>query len=356
MMIDSKVLKQLVYGGAVLGAGGGGSIAGGLETGQRALEQGKPTLVELSNLPDTAVIATISGVGTVSPSGVDQLQEVKIRAMELFLEVVGCEIAGFISSEVGPGAVTYGWRESVATGRPIVDAPCNGRAHPTGIMGSIGLHRIPDYETVMVAVGGSRKAGTYLEQVVKGSLDTASQLVRDASVRAGGAVAVVRNPVTVAYARKNAAVGGLEAARRVGEALLRAEPAGLPAMLQALCDTMSGTVVAEGVVQTATFSDTGGYTVGNIEIDADRGQKVQIPVCNEYMIAFKDGSPVAAFPDLIAILDATTGLPLVSSTVRPGQKVAVFQVPQARLILGSPMHERALLQPVESLLGVSFPS
>ena len=52
-------------------------------------------------------------------------------------------------------------------GIPLIDAPCNGRAHPTGVMGSLNLHRDPNYITTMTCVGGRKELGRHVECTVQ---------------------------------------------------------------------------------------------------------------------------------------------------------------------------------------------
>ena len=63
--------------------------------------------------------------------------------------------------------------------------------------------------SVQAAAGGDPAQGRHIELVVSASLSSASQMVRQAAVCAGGMVAVARNPVSVAYARENAAPGAV---------------------------------------------------------------------------------------------------------------------------------------------------
>jgi DUF917 family protein len=65
-----------------------------------------------------------------------------------------------------------------------------------------------------------------------------------------------------------------------------------------------------------------------------------------------DGERVrAAFPDLIALLDHETGLPLSSPDAKPGRLVTLFGVPRGRLILGSPMRDAGLLARLDGVVG-----
>ena len=100
-------------------------------------------------------------------------------------------------------------QQAAALGLPLVDAQCNGRANPTGVMGSMNLHRDPGYITTMTCAGGNPETGRYVEGVFRGTINRTAALVRAASVEAGGVVGVARNPVTAAYVRKNGAVGGI---------------------------------------------------------------------------------------------------------------------------------------------------
>jgi DUF917 family protein len=73
------------------------------------------------------------------------------------------------------------------------------------------------------------------------------------------------------------------------------------------------------------------------------------------MLVLRDRTPLVAFPDLIALFDQQTSMPLTSTQVRPMARVAIFTVPAQRLRLGSPMRDRALLGSIEALLKLSFP-
>lgn len=178
MLLNERRLRELVYGGAVLGAGGGGSIAAGLTAGREALAHGTPRMARMEELPPNTLVATLSIVGSMAGMTVDQARPQHGLALRRLAEAEKRSIGALIPSEVGPQAVTYGWRESALTGVPIADAPCNGRAHPLGLMGSLGLHRRPSYITITVAIGGSRSVHTRVELILRTSAAKASSIVR----------------------------------------------------------------------------------------------------------------------------------------------------------------------------------
>jgi DUF917 family protein len=352
---DEAGLRALVYGGAVLGGGGGGSLAAGLDSVREALAAGVPRIVPLAQLPCDAILATFSAVGSAGETSSTALGEAHFRrALDLFEPFANQAICGFVASEVGPRAVTYGLVESARTGIPVVDAPGNGRAHPLFVMGSLGLHLRPRHATVTVAVGGQKGSRDYVEIAIRANVANAARIVRDRAAQGGIALAVVRNPVPADFVRKHAAVGGLAFAYRVGRTLLARLPGGTTAVLTALTRLMGGKVSAKGVIESASLSEQRGFTVGQITIKTSGGSALGVPVCNEFMAVVDQGRPIFAFPDLVALFDCDTGLPLASTEARVDRSVAVFAVPSNRLLLGSAMRDRSLLRPIENAVGVRF--
>lgn len=143
-----------------------------------------------------------------------------VRAVELLIEKSGIKIDGFISSEIGAFGVVNGWIQSAFLGIPVVDAPCNGRAHLLGLMGSMGLHREKDYVSIQTTVGGDFKRGNRVEAYYKGSMEKVAELVRESATRTDGMVAVARNPVSAKYVKENGAPGVIKMALMVGGILL----------------------------------------------------------------------------------------------------------------------------------------
>lgn len=355
--IRESHLEGFVYGGAVLGGGGGGSIKAGLEAGQSAFAAGTPYMAQLDDLSKNACVATFSRVGPVGQTigGVDQLNEQFSRALELFVQNSAQKVDGLIPSEVGPLAVTYGWHESALTGLPIVDAPCNGRAHPLGVMGSLGLHRKPTYMAQTTVVGGKRGTRNYVELIITGNIQRSTQLDRNTAAETRASLAVVRNLLPIWYVRRHAAVGGLKYAYRIGNEFVRYRDAGLSVLLGALSRLMGGRTLAEGAVIKTDLAERSGFTLGTIVVRLATGDSLCLPMCNEFMLAFLCGGVLAAFPDLITVFDKRSALPLSSTQIRVGSRVVIFVVPRQNLRLSSPMADSELLGSIEKLLGVKFP-
>jgi hypothetical protein len=65
----------------------------------------------------------------------------------------------------------------------------------------------------------------------------------------------------------------------------------------------------------------------------------------------QEGERLGTFPDLIALMDLSTGLPLPSANLQEGQKVLVILVPKGKLILGAGVKDPELLKEAEKVVG-----
>jgi DUF917 family protein len=339
--VDKEVVQAAAYGGALLGGGGGGFISEGLQLGQLAIEVGRPRLVNLDELGDEAILVTVSAVG--APSARDQYLEPVhyVQALQVLIEHLDEPVAGLITNENGGLATLNGWFQSAVTGLPVVDAPCNGRAHPTGVMGSMGLEAVDGYVSRQAAVGGDPGAHRHVRLYTEGSLDSVARLVRQAAVEAGGIVAVARNPVTIAYARENAAPGALRQAIQVGQALLEMENP-LDAA-RSVCDLLDGELICRATVEKVSLQTEGGFDTGLVEL----GGGYELTFWNEYMTLEHRGKRLATFPDLMATLAADEIRPLTSAEIKDGQEVLLIRVPKEQLRLGAGMRRPELFRIAE---------
>ena len=312
-----------------------------MQLGRLAIEVGRPRLVDLDELDDEAILVTVSAVG--APSARDQYLEPihYVQALQVLIEHLDEPVAGLITNENGGLGTLNGWLQSVVTGIPVVDAPCNGRAHPTGAMGSMGLGEVDGYVSRQAAVGGDPIARRHVRLYAEGSLDSVARLVRQAAVEAGGLIAAARNPVTVAYAREKAAPGALRQAIEIGRALLAAENP-LDAA-QAVCDLLGGEVICQASVQRVTIQTKGGFDVGQIDLQGG----YELTFWNEYMALEREGQRLGTFPDLIATLSTDEIRPLTSAEIKDGQEVLLIRVPKEQLRLGAGMRRPELFQVAE---------
>lgn len=350
MIVDKEFLHDAVHGGALLGGGGGGGLQDGLQQGSLALDVGTVELVSLDQLPDDAVVLTVSAVG--APAATEQYVKPVdyVEAVRLLQESAGVHVAGLITSENGGAGTVNGWFQAAILGLPVVDAPCNGRAHPTGLMGAMGLHRKPGFRSVQAAVGGDPAGNRRVRLFIEGTLQVAAAAVRRAAVDAGGLVAVARNPVPASYVREHGAVGAIRQAAQVGRAMREALPRGGAAVAEAAAGALKGMVVAEGKVVRVDLTTQDGFDHGRVVVRTGH-EDYHMSFWNEYMTLEYKGERLGTFPDLMATIAADTGLPVSTAELREGMRVLVLHVPARHLRLGAGMRDPELFRAIEHVLG-----
>jgi DUF917 family protein len=348
---DMNTVKAAVLGGCFLGGGGGGPKEQGIALGELALEIGQPRIIDISSLDEDGKLLTVALVG--SPASPDSFVKPAdySRTVDLITNDLDDPIVGLITNENGAVATVNGWYQSVVTGIPVVDAPCNGRAHPTGQMGSMGLDCLEDYMSIQAFAGGGR-THPYTEGIVRSTVTAASSIVRRAAIVAGGFVAVARNPIEASYVKQNGAPGAIRQAIQVGHIILDNLSSGGEKVAEACAEYLGGEICFIGEVSKVRLDKDGGFDVGEVVVKNQKNQ-VRLTFWNEYMTADRGVSNperVATFPDLITTLDCESGMPLTTAEIRRGQKVVVLLVPKCRLILSSTMKRKDLLEQVESIV------
>ena len=339
--------QQMLLGGWFLGGGGGGLPEGGREILDLVLKTGPVRFVSLDELKDDDLLVTASLVGSpASPDSCVQERHYQ-QVYDSFLAADDRNIAAFVTNENGGHSITNGWMVAALTGKPMVDAACNGRAHPTGVMGAMGLHALQDYTSVQTAAGG--KGPSEIALTVTGTVEQTSAAVRNAATLAGGYVTVLRNPATAAYFRDNAAVGCISQAMEVGR-VWQKHMGDADKLLAALAELLDCRVLGRGTVKAVELKISGGFDVGLVTVDTPEGP-LEVDFMNEYMTAERDGVRLATFPDLVTFIDLDACVPVCSAQIRAGQNVAAVCVPKARLKLGRGMFLPELYEPCEKAVG-----
>lgn len=333
--------KHAVYGGCILGGGGGGWIKDGLEKTEEAFKYGQPELITVDELSDQDYVACVALVGAPSAKELYINADQLVETVEQMQKVAEKPIKAIMTNENGAATTVNGWLQAAAMGLPFIDAPSNGRAHPTGSMGSLNLSEVEGYESIQTYAGGKGKKS--IAGHVIGSLDVASSLVREASILAGGMVGVCRNPVTVEYLKEHAAVGGITQAIELGEVFFSV-PEG-PERIEAVASHLKGRIIHSGKVSAFELKEEGGFDVGFVQVD-----DLELTFWNEYMTAEIQGVRKGTFPDLIMTFDADTGMPIVSAEMKEGLNIAVISIPKENLLLSSTMFNEKLLKGIEPII------
>lgn len=344
--LDRQAVEAAVAGGSVLAAGGGGWVEHGYLVGRTAVSYGTPRLATLDEVAGDATIVTVSAIGAPAARDWEMRPSDYVRALRLLSEALEQPVVGTITAQNGSSTTCNGWIQSAVLGTLVIDAAGDGRAHPTGKMGSLGLAADPDYRTVQAAAGGNRSQDRYLEVVTRGTVRHTANVLRTAAVASGGFIAAARNPLPAAYVREHGAVGAISFALRLGEAILAAGPKGPEAVADAITSILGGRILGRGTVRHKHLRTEGGFDIGTLEV-----AELELGFVNEYMTAEATGERLATFPDVITTLSAVDGRPVSIADIRDGDEVAVLAVDKTQVPLGAGVREPSVYPEVEDLLG-----
>ena len=327
--LDLHAVHAAVAGGSVLAAGGGGWVDHGLLVGTTAVQYGTPRLATLDEVDPDAMLATVSAIGAPAAVGWEMRPGDYVRALQLLIEAVPEPIVGTVTAQNGSSTTCNGWVASAVLGTLVIDAAGDGRAHPTGKMGSFGLAADDDYQTVQAVAGGNRAEDRYLEVVTRGTVRHTANVLRTAAEQSGGFISCARNPLPASFVAQHAAVGAISFALALGEAILAVDNDGPRRMIEVTAEHLGGALIAEGAVRSRVLRTENAFDIGTIVVG-----ELELGFVNEYLTAESAGERLATFPDVIATLSLQTGRIISIANLREGDEVAVLHVPKANVPLG----------------------
>jgi len=317
MIMNRTYAEYLSYGSQLLGCGGGGNVQQGVNAYEAAfrIAEEKNRQVEVITLeelmerhPEGGIIVTISGVGSPASPGAYTPPEYYPRLLELLeKQLPDQKIIGFISCELGASNTFEPFVPASILGVPVIDAPADGRAHPLGIQGSLGLEK-KGLTVVQCAVGGRKgedgTAGQYVEISVSGTVESCASLIRNASAQAGGFVMVARNPVDMTWLSENAAAGAFAQAVELGRIWKEMLDADTPAaeMAARVAELTGGYVAGTGRLKNYQCITENALDHGYFDVCCGE-TTCSLTFFNEYMtLEDQNGRRTATFPDGIMVI------------------------------------------------------
>lgn len=323
------MLPDLSRGAALLGTGGGGDPYIGQMMVEAAMaEYGPVTVVAPDELDDDAfVISTaMMGAPTVMVEKIPKGDEA-VRALRALEAHLGRTADATIPMECGGINSMIPLVVAAVTGLPVVDGDGMGRAFPELQMETFGVYGVRASPMVV--------AGDHDESVlIDCGTDNArvEWLARGCCIRMGGAALIAEYPMSGADAKRTAIPGTLSLALDLGRTLREARERRVDAV-GALTEALDGTLyrhvrlLFEGKVVDVERRTVEGFTRGRVRMAAFQGPStLEIAVQNENLVARLDDRVVAVVPDLICVLEADSGEPITSETLRYGQRVRVVGI------------------------------
>lgn len=329
MRITAGDVPALERGVALLGSGGGGDTATAAVLLRRQLERGHEPLVQpAASLPPAARVVPVGVVGATAafteklPGG-DEFASA-VAAVERW---TGERADAVMSIEIGGLNGLMPLVVALDLGRAYVDADLSGR----------GLPRLDQLAVAAtgrgIAPAALAEPGGQVMLLATGSDAMVERGARAFVASSGGWAAFALAPIPAGELAACSVPGTTSAALALGRRVLALGESPPRAGLEAALD---GSVLARGrVLEVARHVGPGqhgspGFGRGSVTLaDHDDGSLLRLEMENEYLLALRDGAPVASTPDVLSVLDHRTGVPVTCDAIRAGVEVDVVRLAAA---------------------------
>ncbi len=321
-------VSAIAVGAGILGAGGGGSpYLGQLQLTGLLREGRQVAIVPASELGDDDLGCGVSGMGAPTvgieklPRGDEMWQSV--HAIEAYIRR---RFRFLVVGEVGGGNAIEPLIAAAYGGLPVIDADPMGRAFPELQMDTFMIYGVKPWPFALHDPQGN--------SAVFGPVDsarTAERIGRAATVAMGGSVALALPVITGGELKSYGIRGTLSLVRRLGAAVERANSEKNDPVA-AIGSVVSAQVLFFGKVVDVERRTTGGFARGRLQIEGlsdYASESMQIDIQNEFLVAYRDGVPVATVPDIISLIEEESGLPLGTEALRYGLRLTVVGIPAA---------------------------
>lgn len=361
--LGEKELKEILYGAAFFGSGGGGSLEFGSQLVEEILTQMTKrrtpvrivTVDEVGDRERTAVVAVIgspanigapsaTGESNLNPERIIMLAQTKaLKAIELVIknrqnkkekpfapelafdllyETLGQTPSYTLTVEIGAANVFIAMLTGVLKNLPIVDCDGAGRSVPELSLTTYAVKEISVSPTALVSqVDTDIKAALYaktsseMEALIRPTIST------DQFGQMGG---LAIYPLKGKQLREPQVVlsGTIARAQLLGSAILQAKQAGTDPV-RAVLDFLGedGFLLFNGTISKVVEETAGGFDRGIVTLANDAGEQIDIIYKNENMIVWQTDRPLplAMGPDLICYL-TPEGEPITNADLAEGKK------------------------------------
>ncbi|PQO22143.1 DUF917 domain-containing protein [Rhodobacteraceae bacterium WD3A24] len=329
MEIGLDDVDDLCTGAAFLGAGGGGDPhIGGLMVKEQLRAGRRIEILDPDHLGEDSLIIPTAMMGAPTvllekiPSG-----EEPIEALRRVEEALGRKADATMPTEVGGINSTIPLYVGARLGIPVVDADGQGRAFPELQMETFAINGVPGTPMGIADEKGDSACLTTDDH------HRMEWVARGITIRFGGTAYFANYPMSGAQVKRASVKHTLTLARAIGGIIRNARGRGgnpFEELERFIATTSYGVArrIYSGKIVDLDRQTKEGFTLGTVTIDPDTGfgPPCRIKFQNENLVAWAGDEPLAVVPDIIAILDAETAVPITNETLRFGQRVVVMAV------------------------------
>ncbi|EQB34649.1 MULTISPECIES: DUF917 domain-containing protein [Virgibacillus] len=323
--IGKQEIEDIAVGAALLGTGGGGDpYIGKLMALQAIEEKGPIQLLSVEEVPDDALVvpSAMMGAPTVMIEKVPSGKEA-VGAFESLQAYLGKNVFATMPIEAGGVNSLLPFALAAELGLPVIDADGMGRAFPELQMVTFFLEGISATPMVLA----DEKGNSSLLQTVNNVW--AERIARSATVEMGGSVMLSIYPMEGKQVKQSAIHQILQLEERIGRTIREAKQFDYDPIAEILSIT-NGFQLFQGKVIDIDRKTESGFARGMATIEGTdnyQDQQLYLKFQNEHLLAETKDNVLCMTPDLIAVLDSDTGLPITTEGLRYGSRCVVIGLP-----------------------------
>lgn len=320
-------VENIAIGAAVLGTGGGGDpYIGKMMTIEAIKKYGEVRLITVDEINDDDLIIPLSSIGAPTVAVEKIPAEIELTApLDLIEKELGKKATAIMPIEIGGINSLIPVATAAIRGIPILDADAMGRAFPESQMVTFHLDGLKPAPVTMA----DEKGNTALLRPING--EWSERLARAITIQMGGSATMCDYALSGKDIKRSAIPSTLTLAEDIGK-MIRSSTAKGSATIKAMLDKLNGFELFQGKAVDIKRKIDGGFTKGEAQFEGiNRYQQKSFKLFfqNEHLLAIDEATkePLAITPDLIAVLDAETGVPITTEGLRYGARVIVVAFP-----------------------------
>ncbi|MDY7222442.1 DUF917 domain-containing protein [Halalkalibacterium halodurans] len=323
--LGKQEIEDIAVGAALLGTGGGGDpYIGKLMALQAIEEYGPIQLLSVDEIDDEAVVVPsgMMGAPTVMIEKVPNGEEA-IAAFQTLEQYLGKKIFATMPIEAGGINSLLPLALAARLGLPVVDVDGMGRAFPELQMVTFYLDGISATPLVIADEKGNHSVLNTVNNM------WAERIARAATIQMGGSVMMAIYPMVGKQLKESGIHHILKLEEDIGRIIREAKGTNANPIAEVL-SLVGGFELFKGKVVDINRKTESGFARGTAHIqgfDLYHDQTLEIKFQNEHLLAKTPDRLLCVTPDLIAILDSETGLPITTEGLKYGARCVVIGIP-----------------------------
>lgn len=323
--VGKQEIEDIAVGAALLGTGGGGDPHIGKLMALQAIEEfGPVTVLDVSEVPEDALVVPSSMMGAPTvlfekvPSG-----EEAIQAFRQLEEYLGEKIYATFPIEAGGVNSMLPFALAARLGLPVIDVDGMGRAFPELQMVTFYLDGISATPAVIADEKGNTALLSTIDNV------WTERIARAATIEMGGSVMNAMYSMRGKNLKESGITNILQLEEDIGKTIRLAKENNVN-VIQEVLKTVDGFELFQGKVTDINRKTETGFARGMATFEGTNSYKdetLELRFQNEHLLAQTDNKLLCVTPDLIAVLDEETGLPITTEGIRYGSRCVVIGIP-----------------------------